>query len=135
MRILLQSFQNFQALSLPCLNSNKASYQLSHSKEKTLSLQTDGRKHCQENSFFATRWCWHNPYFVTNKNLHILTEAESIYLIYSCWYMICYTLTSTWFLTLIPDLTQRSDLLLLISHLLHTDINTNLNNDTWSNIC
>ena len=51
-------------------------------------------------------------------------------LIYSCWYMIYYTLTSTWFLTLIPDLTtidvwsttQRStQFLTLTSH------------DTWSN--
>ena len=49
--------------------------------------------------------------------------------------MVYNTLILPWLFTLIPDLTMRSDLLLLLSDLLHTDINTILNTDTWSNIC
>ena len=60
----------------------------------------------------------------------------------TCWYLIYYSLTSTWSLTLISNLTLtmisdlklRSDLLMLIYDLLHTDINMILNTDTWLNI-
>ena len=55
----------------------------------------------------------------------------------ACWYLIYYTLI-TWFLTLIShltltisDLTLGSDLLMLMSALLQTDINIILNINIW----
>ena len=64
-------------------------------------------------------------------HIGINTIVSSVTWSNTCLYLIYYTLIWTWFLMLIPDLTPRSDLLLLLSDLLQTDINMTLNTNIW----
>ena len=69
-------------------------------------------------------------------NTDISSDTNYISSNIEIWYLSYCKQTSTWFLTLTPDLTLWFDLLMLIYDLLHTDINMILmipNTDTWFN--